>query len=98
MNIIEYRAIGLIHTPFIKADGTPIQPTAQGLAEAVAEVFSEYVMGLADLDGFSHIILLYHIHKSRRYSLTVKPFLDDKIRGLFATRAPSRPNFRWCVL
>ncbi|MGE0084709.1 MAG: tRNA (N6-threonylcarbamoyladenosine(37)-N6)-methyltransferase TrmO [Desulfococcaceae bacterium] len=92
MNTIEYRAIGLIRTPFIKADGTPIQPTAQGAAEAVVEVFPEYSQGLADLDGFSHIILLYHLHKSRQHSLTVKPFLDDKTHGLFATRAPSRPN------
>jgi tRNA-Thr(GGU) m(6)t(6)A37 methyltransferase TsaA len=52
----------------------------------------EYVEGLKDLDGFSHIILLYHFHLSRGYSLTVKPFLDDKLHGVFATRAPKRPN------
>ena len=92
MNIIEYRPIGLIHTPFEKAEGTPIQPTALGSAAAVVEIFPEYTEGLADLDGFSHIILLYHLHKSRPCSLRVKPFLDDKMHGLFATRAPSRPN------
>jgi len=92
MNTIEYRPIGIIRTPFEKAEGTPIQPTARGSAEAVVEVFPEYTDGLADLDGFSHIILLYHLHKSRQHSLRVKPFLDDKTHGLFATRAPSRPN------
>ncbi|MDI6776282.1 MAG: tRNA (N6-threonylcarbamoyladenosine(37)-N6)-methyltransferase TrmO [Syntrophales bacterium] len=56
------------------------------------EVFEEFEEGLADLDGFSHIILLYLFHKSDSYSLKVKPFLDDSLRGLFATRHPGRPN------
>ena len=47
---------------------------------------------LADLDGFSHIILLCHLHKTGSYRLKVVPFLDTQPRGLFATRAPSRPN------
>lgn len=52
----------------------------------------EFARGLQDLDGFSHIILIYHFHLSKGYSLTVKPFLDDIPRGVFATRAPKRPN------
>jgi tRNA-Thr(GGU) m(6)t(6)A37 methyltransferase TsaA len=56
------------------------------------EVYDDYVEGLADLDGFSHIILLYHFHESSGYRLRVKPFLDNQKRGLFATRAPWRPN------
>ena len=52
----------------------------------------KYTEGLNDLEGFSHIILLYHFHRSEGYALTVKPFLDDAMRGVFATRAPKRPN------
>ena len=55
-------------------------------------MFPEYVEGLADLEGFSHIILLCHLHKSRGFRLKVVPFLDTELRGLFATRAPNRPN------
>jgi tRNA (adenine37-N6)-methyltransferase len=89
---IEYKQIGIIRTPFKTPAGTPIQPTGAGGVEAKVEVFSEYSEGLADLEGFSHIILLYLFHLSREFKLKVKPFLDDKLRGLFATRAPARPN------
>ena len=92
MTSIEYHPIGIVHSPFKTPEGTPIQPTGAKDVEADVEVFPQYAEGLADLDGFSHIYLLYHFHLSRRYSSTVKPFLDDKQRGLFATRAPSRPN------
>jgi tRNA-Thr(GGU) m(6)t(6)A37 methyltransferase TsaA len=60
--------------------------------EGKIEIFEQYVRGLKDLDGFSHIILLFHLHKSKGYSLEVVPYLDDKKRGLFATRAPRRPS------
>ena len=56
------------------------------------EVFDNYVDGLMDLEGFSHIILLYLFHRSHGYNLQVVPYLDTKPRGLFATRAPKRPN------
>jgi tRNA-Thr(GGU) m(6)t(6)A37 methyltransferase TsaA len=70
----------------------PIQPAgAKGIAGTV-EINPEYQEGLADLDGFSHIILLYHFHLSEGYSLLVKPFLDEHLRGVFSTRAPRRPN------
>jgi tRNA-Thr(GGU) m(6)t(6)A37 methyltransferase TsaA len=92
MKKIEYRPIGIIHSPYKAPEGTPIQPThTQGL-EAKVEVFPEYADGLDDLAGFSHIYLLYHFHLSKKFSLKVKPFLDDEVHGLFATRAPSRPN------
>ena len=48
--------------------------------------------GLKDLEGFSHVFLIYHFHLSEGYSLEVKPFLDDQDHGVFATRAPRRPN------
>ncbi len=92
MNKIKYDPIGVIHSPYKTTRGTPIQPAgAKGVAGSI-EIFPEYVAGLADLDGFSHIYVLYHFHLSKKFALKVKPFLDDRRRGLFATRAPSRPN------
>ncbi len=64
---------------------------AQGVKGTI-EIFLEYTDGLRDLEGFSHIILLYHFHKSKPYSLTVRPYMDDCEHGVFATRSPSRPN------
>jgi tRNA-Thr(GGU) m(6)t(6)A37 methyltransferase TsaA len=92
MKIIQYRPIGIIHTPYKIPQGTPIQPLASKGVEADVEVFEKYSEGLADLGGFSHIYLIYHFHLSKKFSLKVKPFLDDESHGLFATRAPSRPN------
>lgn len=70
----------------------PIQPKgAKGVAGTI-EIKPEYADGLKDIEGFSHIILIYHFHLSRSYSLKVKPFLDDNLHGVFATRAPKRPN------
>jgi tRNA-Thr(GGU) m(6)t(6)A37 methyltransferase TsaA len=89
---IEYRPIGLIHSPFEKPAGMPIQPTGAGGIRGTVEVFPEFVPGLKDLDGFSHIILLYHFHRSGTPELVVEPFLDSQPRGVFATRAPKRPN------
>ena len=85
------KPIGVIHSPFTEKSQTPIQPT-RSKAIGHVEVFSEFVEGLQDIDEFSHIILLYAFHRSIGYSLQVKPFLDDKLRGLFATRYPCRPN------
>jgi len=92
MDTIQYRPIGIIHTPYKTPQGTPIQPPASKGVEADVEVFEKYAEGLTDLGGFSHIYLIYHFHLSRKFSLKVKPFLDDASHGLFATRAPSRPN------
>lgn len=89
---IELNPIGIIHTPFTKLEDMPIQPTGAFGVEGTVDVFEEYRAGLKDLDGFSHIILLYHFHRSRGFNLHVVPFLDSEIRGLFATRAPKRPN------
>jgi len=85
------RPIGIIHSPFIEKDLTPIQPTCSQ-AEGSVEIYPDYVAGLKDLDGFSHIILLYLFHQSNGYALRVKPFLDHQERGLFAIRYPARPN------
>jgi tRNA-Thr(GGU) m(6)t(6)A37 methyltransferase TsaA len=92
METIEYRPIGIIHSPFKTPKGSPIQPSAAKGTEGRIEIFAEFTDGLQDLAGFSHIFIIYHFHLSKMFSLKVKPFLDDNQRGLFATRAPSRPN------
>jgi tRNA-Thr(GGU) m(6)t(6)A37 methyltransferase TsaA len=89
---IEYTPIGIIHSPFKEREGMPIQPTGAKGTKGTVEVFKAFQRGLKDLDGFSHIILLYHFHRSRGFHLQVVPFMDSKLRGLFATRAPKRPN------
>ena len=83
--------IGVIHSPFSDKSKTPIQPS-HSTARGTIEIFSEFVDGLADVDGFSHLILLYVFHRSSGFELRVKPFLDNQLRGLFATRHPCRPN------
>ena len=88
---MRIKPIGIIHSPFQSGAETPIQPS-RSRANGQVEVFKEYQEGLEDIEGFSHIILIYWFHKSKGYSLKVKPFLDDALRGVFATRAPSRPN------
>lgn len=92
MDKIVYSPIGRIISPFKEAKGTPIQPTADDTARGKIELFPEYVGGIKDLDGFSHLILLYHFHKAGEASLIVKPFLENEVHGIFAVRAPSRPN------
>ncbi len=92
MNDIIFKPIGIVHSPFESTVGMPIQPAAASGIAGTAEVYPEYAAGLKDLPGFSHIILIYYFHLSGDYQLEVKPFLDDKLRGVFATRAPRRPN------
>jgi tRNA-Thr(GGU) m(6)t(6)A37 methyltransferase TsaA len=89
----RYESIGVIRTPFESPDGMPIQPTGTDDEVGTVEIDESYADGLQDLDGFTHCILLYHLHASAdTVSLQVEPFLDDKKRGVFATRAPQRPN------
>ena len=89
---MEHRPIGIIHSPFTDPAGMPIQPSGASDVKGTVEVFVEYKCGLQDLDGFSHIILLYQFHRSRGFALCVVPFLDTVLRGIFATRSPRRPN------
>jgi tRNA (Thr-GGU) A37 N-methylase len=72
---IKYKPIGIIHTPFKEPRGTPIQPRATKGAKGFIEVFDEFSKGLKDLEGFSHIILIYHFHLSKKHVLVVSPFL-----------------------
>lgn len=89
---MEVRPIGIIHSPFKEAAGTPIQPVFAKGSEGTVEVYPEYQEGLADLDGFERIWLVFWLDRAAPYKLKVKPYMDDTIRGLFSTRAPSRPN------
>ncbi len=89
---IEYHPIGIIRSPFEQVEGMPIQPAGASSIQGRVEVFPEYGEGLKDLDGFSHIFLLYHFHRGDGSELIVTPFMDSHPRGLFSTRAPRRPN------
>jgi tRNA-Thr(GGU) m(6)t(6)A37 methyltransferase TsaA len=89
---IEFEPIGIIHSPFMEIEGMPIQPPGATGVRGTVEVFEDFHPGLKDLDGFSHIILLYHFHISHGFNLHVVPFMDSEPRGLFATRVPKRPN------
>ena len=86
------KPIGIIHSPFKESSGAPIQPRFADGAEGTVEVFDEYAAGLKDLDGFDRIYLLCWFHRAKQHRLHVTPYLDTVERGLFATRAPSRPN------
>jgi tRNA-Thr(GGU) m(6)t(6)A37 methyltransferase TsaA len=92
MSTLILKAIGTIHSPFVRAAGTPIQSAmAQGV-EGWVEVFPEFVSGLQDLEGFERIWLLYWFDRATPAQLVVKPFLDHHKHGVFATRSPCRPN------
>ena len=90
--VISYKPIGVIRSEHHTAEETPIQPTCAKGCKGRAEIFPEFAEGLRDLDGFSHVYLIYHFHQSGSARLMVKPFLQDVERGVFATRAPCRPN------
>jgi tRNA-Thr(GGU) m(6)t(6)A37 methyltransferase TsaA len=88
-----YEAIGVVRTPFESPEGMPIQPAGAQDATGTIEIDEQYADGLQDLSGFSHCLLLYHFHEADgEPDLKVEPFLDDTARGVFATRAPRRPN------
>jgi tRNA-Thr(GGU) m(6)t(6)A37 methyltransferase TsaA len=92
MTDIKYSPIGVIHSQFKTPKGTPIQPAgAEGINGSV-ELFPQYAEGLLDVEGFSHIILIYHFHLSGEFTLTAKPYMDTESHGVFAMRGPSRPN------
>ncbi len=89
---ISISPIGIIKTPFNELEGMPVQPSGAADIKGTIIINTEYQQGLSDLEGFSHIILLFYLHRSKGYNLMVKPFMDDKKRGVFSTRAPRRPN------
>lgn len=92
MSDFNFHPIGTIHTPFKNRQGMPIQPTGARDILGTIQIRKEYAAGLKDIEGFSHIILLYAFHESQGFDLEVTPFMDTATRGLFSTRAPRRPN------
>ena len=88
---MKIKPIGVIHTPFRNKADVPAQYSRSEILGRI-EVFKEYASGLSDIDGFSHIIVIFRFHKSRGYRLKLKPRRDNRERGLFTTRAPRRPN------
>ena len=89
---VTFRPIGIIHSEHISPDATPIQPVYARDCPGRVELFPEFVDGLADIEGFSHLYLLYWLHRADPPQLRVKPYLADVEHGIFATRAPCRPN------
>jgi len=89
---VSFRPIGIIHSQHQNAEQIPIQPVYTENYPAQIEIFPEFDAGLKDLEGFSHIYLIYHFHRAGTARLQVKPFLQDIERGVFATRSPNRPN------
>ena len=89
---VRLEPIGVIHSPFKALENMPIQPAGAGDVVGTVQVRGELAAGLKDLEGFSHVYLVYYFHKAKQTKLAVTPFLDDRQRGVFATRAPVRPN------
>ena len=92
MDLITFSPIGVIHSEHEEEKKTPIQPIYAKECLGKAEVFENFAEGLKDIEAFSHFYLIYLLHKVKETKLTVKPFLQDKEHGIFATRAPFRPN------
>lgn len=89
---ISIERIGTIHSPFTSLENMPIQPVGAREVEGSVVLRPEFAPGLRDLDGFSHIYLIYHFHKAGNAKLEVVPYLDSQARGVFATRSPLRPG------
>jgi formylmethanofuran dehydrogenase subunit E len=86
---MQLKSIGIIHSPYKDRKESP----PQGREEICwIEIFDQYVEGLKDIDGFSHLILFYWLHCSKDYSLLVKTPWDSEPHGVFATRSPNRAN------
>src|SRR4030042_6134027 len=89
---IKLRPIGIIHTSYKEPKGIPIQGKFKESTTGTIEIFPEYQKGLKDIEGFSHLILIYHFNRSKEEKLVGKPFLEDQEHGIFAIRSPHRPN------
>ena len=88
---IELSPIGIIHSPFREKEGMPLQ-SVRSQEAGILEVFREYELGLRDIEGFTHLIILYHFHQEPETGLLVKSYLEESVHGVFATRSPKRPN------
>jgi tRNA-Thr(GGU) m(6)t(6)A37 methyltransferase TsaA len=90
--MIVYRPIGFVRSPFKELVGMPLQSVAAGDVVGTIEIEPEFVAGLQDVAGFSHLFVISHLHRGAPGGLVVLPFLDDTPRGVFATRSPRHPN------
>ena len=89
---VTFQTLGIIHTPFSEPQGTPISSTAGCGVKGTIEIFKQYAEGLKDIEGFSHLNLIYYMHRVQKDGLVGIPFMDDKPHGVFAMRSPLRPN------
>ncbi|WP_320112744.1 tRNA (N6-threonylcarbamoyladenosine(37)-N6)-methyltransferase TrmO [Draconibacterium orientale] len=89
---VELKIIGTISTPHKTIANIPIQSVGAAAYTGIIELVPHLTAGLEGLEGFSNLILLYHLHRVDGYKLKVKPFMDDKEHGVFATRSPKRPS------
>lgn len=89
---LRFTPIGIIHTPFKSPAECPRQGFLKQGVKGRIEILPELKEGLLDLDGFSHILLIWVFHKSESYKLLSKPPDEEKVHGVFATRSPHRPN------
>jgi tRNA-Thr(GGU) m(6)t(6)A37 methyltransferase TsaA len=92
LTAITYSPVGVLRSPFTRLEGMPLQAVAAGEIRARVEIRTELAPGLRDLDGFSHLHLITHLHRAAPGGLEVVPFLDGTVRGIFATRSPRHPN------
>lgn len=89
---MEFSPIGVIRSPYKELTDMPIQPKGAEEVMGRVELNPGLVEGLQDLDGFSHVYLIYRFHKAERTDLKVVPFMDTVERGIYSTRSPLRPN------
>jgi tRNA-Thr(GGU) m(6)t(6)A37 methyltransferase TsaA len=92
VNIVNYKPVGVIHSPFKNRVGIPRQAVGAPEVAAQIEIFDEYIGGLSDLDGFSHIVVIFHMHLIQKGSLKSSPPWDNREHGVFSTCSPYRPN------
>lgn len=89
---ITMNPIGVIHTPYKTTKGIPIQGTFEKKVMGTIELFQEYKEGLKDVEGFSHLILIYYFNRAKEQKLSGRPFLEDEFHGIFSIRSSMRPN------
>jgi len=92
----KLKPIGIVHSPFKKIEDIDSKKFADSggfdSIQGELELFKEFEDGLKDIDGFSHLVVLFAFHESEGYRLHTKPLLDDTLKGVFSTRSPNRPN------
>jgi tRNA-Thr(GGU) m(6)t(6)A37 methyltransferase TsaA len=92
VEVVSYRPIGIIHSPFKENVGIPRQAVGASDIKGSIEIFDDFSEGLKDLDGFSHIVVIFDMHMVKAARLKAYPPWDGRERGVFATRSPYRPN------